>query len=36
MMEFYNAEISQVISYISDVTGYTIIVDPSIKGRRCC
>jgi len=31
MMEFYNADIKSVIDYVSDVTGYTIIVDPTVQ-----
>ncbi|MFC1504339.1 hypothetical protein ACFL6D_02875 [Spirochaetota bacterium] len=33
MMEFYNADIKDVINYIADVTGYSIIIDPTISGR---
>ena len=33
MMEFYNADIKDVINYVSDVTGYTIVIDPSVRGK---
>lgn len=33
MLEFYNADISSVINYVSDITGYTIITDPSVAGK---
>ncbi|MBN8216621.1 MAG: hypothetical protein J0L75_08250 [Spirochaetes bacterium] len=33
IIEFYNSDILSVINYIADVTGYTIVVDPSVRGK---
>ncbi|MBL8992887.1 MAG: hypothetical protein JNM63_06070 [Spirochaetia bacterium] len=33
ILEFFNTDVQQVINYVAEITGYTIVMDPSVRGK---